>query len=133
LSYESTELEPNSSYIAWGASAPISWTGDAMRFSEILAYLKGDLNWLSGIELSFMNSTPKNSTDASSLIKNVSYENYAVYSQINYDLTQTLTLNGSLRMDADSRYDPDFNPRLGFSWQALKELRFFGAWGTSCI
>jgi outer membrane receptor protein involved in Fe transport len=36
-------------------------------------------------------------------------------------------------MDADSRYEPDFNPRLGFSWQALKELRFFGAWGTSYI
>lgn len=133
LSYESTELESGSSYRAWGASAPISWTGDAMRFSETLAYLKGDLNWLSGIEFSFMNSTPKNSTDASSLIKNTSYQNYAVYSQVNYDLTDTLALNGSIRMDADSRYDADFNPRLGFSWQALKELRFFGAWGTSYI
>jgi iron complex outermembrane receptor protein len=133
LSYESTELEPGSSYRAWGASAPISWDGDAMRFSETVAYLKGDLNWLSGIEFSFMNSTPKNSADASSLIKHTSYENYAIYSQVNYDLTETLALNGSLRMDADSRYNPDFNPRLGFSWQAMKELRFFGAWGTSYI
>ena len=133
LSYESTELEPGSSYRAWGVSAPISWSGDAMRFSETVAYLKGDLNWLSGIELSFMNSTPKNNADASSLIKNTSYENYAVYSQVNYDLTETLALNGSIRMDADSRYDPDFSPRFGFSWQAMKELRFFGAWGTSYI
>lgn len=133
LSYESTELEPGSSYRAWGASAPISWSGDAMRFSETVAYLKGDINWLSGIELSFMNSTPKNSADASSLIKNTSYENYAVFSQVTYDLTERLALNASLRMDADSRYDPDFNPRLGFSWQALNDLRFFGAWGTSYI
>ena len=133
LSYESTELEPGSSYRAWGASAPITWTGDAMRFSETVAYLKGDINWLSGIELSFMNSTPKNSTDVSSLIKNTSYENYAVYSQVNYDLTDKLALNGSVRMDADSRYSPSFNPRVGFSWQAFKALRFFGAWGTSYI
>jgi outer membrane receptor protein involved in Fe transport len=133
LSYESTDLEPGSSYIAWGASAPISWDGSAMRFSETIAYLKGDLNWLSGIELSFMHAHPKNSQDASSFIKNTNYQNYAIYSQLNYDLTQTLTLNASLRMDADSRYEPDFNPRLGFSWQALKELRFFGAWGTSYI
>ncbi len=133
LSYESTELEPGSSYRAWGASAPISWTGDAIRFSETVAYLKGDINWLSGLELSFMNSTPKNSTDASSLIKNTSYENYAVYSQVNYDLTEKLALNGSIRMDVDSRYSPTFNPRVGFSWQAFKALRFFGAWGTSYI
>ncbi len=133
LSYESTELEPGSSYRAWGATAPISWQGDAMRFSETVAYLKGDINWLSGMELSFMNSTPKNSADVSSLIKNTSYENYAIYSQVNYDLTEKLALNGSIRMDADSRYDPDFNPRLGFSWQAFKALRFFGAWGTSYI
>ena len=133
LSYESTELEPGSSYRAWGASAPISWEGDAMRFSETVAYLKGDINWLSGIEFSFMHAKPKNSEDASSLIKYTDYQNYAVFSQLNYDLTQTLALNASLRMDADSRYEPDFNPRLGFSWQALKELRFFGAWGTSYL
>lgn len=133
LSYESTELLPGSSYRAWGASAPISWFGDAMRFSETVAYLCGDINWLSGIELSFMHAQPKNSADASSLIKHTDYQNYAVFSQVNYDLTETLALNGSLRMDADSRYDPDFNPRFGFSWQALKALRFFGAWGTSYL
>lgn len=133
LSYESTELATGSSYRAWGASAPISWFGDAMRFSETLAYLKGDINWLSGIEFSFMHAKPKNSADASSLIKHTDYQNYAVFTQLNYDLTETIALNGSVRMDADSRYEPDFNPRLGFSWQALKDLRFFGAWGTSYL
>lgn len=133
LSYESTELEEGSSYRAWGASAPISWHGEAMRFNETVAYLKGNVNWLTGIELSFMHSQPKNSADASSLIKHTDYQNYAVFSQLNYDLTESLALNASLRMDADSRYDADFNPRLGFSWQALKDLRFFGAWGTSYL
>lgn len=133
LSYESTELESGSSYRAWGASAPISWFGDAMRFSETVAYLKGNINWLTGIEFSFMHAKPKNSADASSLIKHTDYQNYAVFSQLNYDLTENLALNASLRMDADSRYEADFNPRLGFSWQALKELRFFGAWGTSYL
>lgn len=133
LSYESTELADGSSYRAWGASAPISWFGDAMRFNETVAYLKGNVNWLTGIEFSFMHSQPKNSADASSLIKHTDYQNYAVFSQLNYDLTEALTLNGSLRMDSDSRYDPDFNPRLGFSWQALNDLRFFGAWGMSYL
>jgi outer membrane receptor protein involved in Fe transport len=36
-------------------------------------------------------------------------------------------------MDADSRYSPVFNPRLGFSYRAIKPLRFFGAWGTSYL
>lgn len=134
LSYESTELSDRSSYRAFGVSAPVSWFGDAMRFSETVAYLSGDISWLSGIEFSFMNASPKNQyTDLRVPKSHSDYQNYAVFSQLNYDLTENLTLNGSLRMDADSRYSPDFNPRLGFSWQALKALRFFGAWGTSYI
>jgi iron complex outermembrane receptor protein len=134
LSYESTELSSDSSYRAWGASAPVSWLGEAMRFSETVAYLSGDISWLSGIELSFMDSTPKNQyTDTRVPKTHTTYENYAVYSQLNYDLTESLALNGSLRMDVDSRYSPTFNPRLGFSWQAMKALRFFGAWGTSYL
>ncbi|MGB4498624.1 MAG: TonB-dependent receptor [Methylococcaceae bacterium] len=134
LSYESTELSDESSYRAWNATAPVSWLGDAIRFSETVAYLHGDINWLNGIELSFLNSQPKNQyTDLSIPKYNVHYQNYAVFSQLNYDLTDNLTLNGSVRMDADSRYSPTFNPRVGFSWQAIKTLRFFGAWGTSYI
>jgi iron complex outermembrane receptor protein len=134
LSYESNELSDDSSYSSWGTTAPISWFGDAIRFSETLAYLSGDISWLTGIELSFMNSQPKNQyTDKRLPTYQIDYQNYAIYSQINYDLTNTLALNGSLRMDVDSRYTPDFNPRLGFSWQAMKELRFFGAWGTSYL
>ena len=134
LSYESTELSDDSSYRAWGASAPVSWFGDAMRFSETVAYLHGNVNWLNGLELSFMNSQPKNQyTDLSIPKYDVNYQNYAVFSQLHYDLTDTLALNGSVRMDADSRYSPTVNPRLGFSWQAMKEFRFFGAWGTSYI
>lgn len=134
LSYESTELSPDSSYRAWGATAPLSWFGDAMRLSEIIGYLDGSINWLSGIEFSFMNSKPKNQyTDTRVPKYDISYQNYAVYSQLNYDVTETLAINGSLRMDIDSRYSPDFNPRLGFSWQAMKALRFFGAWGTSYL
>lgn len=134
LSYESTELSANSSYRAWGASAPVSWFGDAMRFSETVAYLSGDISWLNGVELSFMDSQPKNQYTDTRLPKyHVDYQNYAVYSQLTYELTKELSLNGSVRMDADSRYSPTVNPRLGFSWQALKELRFFGAWGTSYL
>ncbi|MDD5227975.1 MAG: TonB-dependent receptor, partial [Methylococcales bacterium] len=134
LSYESNELSNDSSYRSWGVAMPISWFGDAMRFSETIAYLSGDISWLTGLELSFMNSQPKNQYTDTRLPKyRVDYQNYAVYSQLNYDLTNTLALNGSLRMDVDSRYAPAFNPRLGFSWQAMKELRFFGAWGTSYL
>jgi outer membrane cobalamin receptor len=134
LSYESTELSDESSYRAWNATAPVSWFGDAIRFSETVAYLHGDINWLNGIELSFLNSQPKNQyTDLSIPKYDVHYQNYAVFSQLNYDLTDNLTLNGSVRMDADSRYSPTVNPRVGFSWQAIKTLRFFGAWGTSYI
>jgi outer membrane cobalamin receptor len=134
LSYESSELSDASSYRAWGVVAPVSWFGDAMRFSETVAYLHGNVNWLNGIELSFMNSQPKNQyTDLSIPKYDVHYQNYAVFSQLNYDLTETLALNGSVRMDLDSRYSPTVNPRLGFSWQAVKDLRFYGAWGTSYI
>ncbi len=134
LSYESTELSDDSSYRAWGSSVPVSWFGEAMRFSETVAYLRGNINWLSGIEFSFMNSIPKNQYADTRVPKyKSSYENYAVYSQLNYDLNETIALNGSVRIDVDSRYAPTVNPRLGFSWQALQKLRFFGAWGTSYI
>ncbi len=134
LSYVDTELSPSSSYHSWGVTLPISWSGNTTRFSETVAYLHGNINWLSGIELSFINSKPKNQYTDSRLQKyNLFYQNYAVYSQLNYDVSKTLTANASLRMDADSRYSPDFNPRLGFSWQAIRALRFFGAWGTSYL
>ena len=134
LNYVHTELSPDSSYRAWGVTVPVSWSGDTTRFSETLAYLHGNISWLNGVELSFMNSQPKNQYTDTRLPKyNVSYQNYAVYTELNYDVTKTLSVNGALRMDADSRYSPDFNPRLGFSWQAIKTLRFFGAWGTSYL
>ncbi len=134
LDYVGTELSPDSSYRSWGVTAPISWSGNTTRLSETVAYLHGNINWLSGVELSFMNSQPKNQYTDPRLPKyDINYQNYAVYSQLNYDVTKTLAVNGSLRMDADSRYSPGFNPRLGFSWQAIKTLRFFGAWGTSYL
>jgi len=105
-----------------------------VRFSETLAYLKGDINWLTGIELSFMDSQPKNQYNDTRIPKYcIHYQNYAIYSQLNYDLTESLALNGSLRMDVNSLFSPNFSPRLGFSWQAMKDLRFFGSWGTSFL
>ena len=135
LSYESTELSKDSSYrTGLAPNQDMTWFGEALRFSETVAYLKGDINWLSGIELSAMNSLPRNQYDVPTLPKyHLKYQNYAVYTQLNYDVTETLAINGSLRMDADSRYSPVFNPRFGFSWQAIKELRFFGSIGTSYL
>lgn len=135
LSYESTELSKASSFkTGFTPDQNMTWFGEGLRFSETLAYLKGDINWLSGIEVSAMNSFPRNQYDAPLLPKyHVTYQNYAVYTQLNYDVTATFALNGSLRMDADSRYAPVFNPRFGFSWQAMTELRFFGSIGTSYL
>ncbi|MDD5214028.1 MAG: TonB-dependent receptor [Methylococcales bacterium] len=135
LSYESTELSKASSFkTGLTPDQNMTWFGEAARFSETLAYLKGDINWLSGIEVSAMNSLPRNQYDVPTLPKyHLRYQNYAVYTQLNYDITETLALNGSLRMDADSRYSPVFNPRFGFSWQAMTELRFFGSIGTSYL
>ncbi|MDD2863802.1 MAG: TonB-dependent receptor [Methylococcales bacterium] len=135
LSYESTELSKASSYrTGLAPNQDMTWFGEALRFSETLAYLKGDINWLSGIEVSAMNSLPRNQYDVPTLPKyHLRYQNYAVYTQLNYDVTETFALNGSLRMDADSRYSPVFNPRFGFSWQAMTELRFFGSIGTSYL
>lgn len=135
LSYESTELSKYSSYrTGLAPDQHMTWLGEALRFSETIAYLKGDINWLTGIEFSAMNSLPRNQYDVPELPKyHLKYQNYAVYTQLSYDLTDTLALNGSLRMDADSRYSPDFNPQFGISWQAMKKLRFFGAVGTSYL
>ncbi len=135
LSYESTELSKDSSYrTGLAPNQDMTWFGEALRFSETVAYLKGDVNWLSGIELSAMNSLPRNQYNVPALPKyHLKYQNYAVYTQLNYDVTETLAVNGSLRMDADSRYSPVFNPRFGFSWQAIEKLRFFGSVGTSYL
>jgi outer membrane cobalamin receptor len=134
LSYESNELMPQSSYRDYGIVEHKAWLGEAMRFSQNVAYQRDKINWLGGIELSFMDSTPKYSVATPDFNKvHATYQNYAVFSQLDYAWTDNLTTSASLRMDSDSRYTPVFNPRLGFSWQALKPLRFFGAWGTSYL
>jgi iron complex outermembrane receptor protein len=134
LSYESNELMPQSNYRGFGMVANAAWLSEAMRFSQNVSYQRDKISWLNGIELSFMDSTPKYVVNTPFPNKvEVSYQNYAVFSQLDYAWTDDLTLSGSLRMDSDSRYTPQFNPRLGFSWQALEPLRFFGAWGTSFL
>ncbi len=81
-----------------------------------------------------MGSTPKYTVEDPTFNKvHTRYQNYAVFSQLDYAWTDQLTLTGSIRMDSDSRYTPQFNPRLGFSWHAFIPLRFFGAWGTSFL
>ncbi|MDP2098506.1 MAG: TonB-dependent receptor [Methylobacter sp.] len=134
LSYESNELLPESSYQNYGGVEHKAWHGEAMRFTQNVVYQRDKINWLSGTELSFMKSTPKYTVEDPGFNKvDVSYQNYAVFSQLDYAWTDALTVSGSVRMDSDSRYTPQFNPRVGFSWQALKPLRFFGAWGTSFL
>ncbi|MDP2098507.1 MAG: TonB-dependent receptor [Methylobacter sp.] len=134
LSYESNELMPQSNYRGFGMVANAAWLSEAMRFIQNVSYQRDKISWLNGIELSFMDSTPKyvvNSPFPNRV--ETSYQNYAVFSQLDYAWTDDLTLSASLRMDSDSRYTPQFNPRLGFSWQALEPLRLFGAWGTSFL
>ncbi len=134
LSYESNELAPQSSYRGFGTVAHAAWLSEAMRFIQNVSYQRDKISWLSGIELSFMDSTPKYVVNSPFPNKvETSYQNYAVFSQLDYAWTDDLTVSGSLRMDSDSRYTPQFNPRVGFSWQALEPLRLFGAWGTSFL
>ncbi len=134
LSYESNEVLPQSSYRDYGAIEHKAWLGDAIRLSQNVIYQRDKISWLSGVELSFLGSTPKYTVEDPAFNKvHTRYQNYAVFSQLDYAWTDHLTLNGSLRMDSDSRYTPQFNPRFGFSWQAFKPLRFFGAWGTSYL
>lgn len=136
LSYERNEVLPDSSYIDYGIEKPDhkARLSEAIRFSQNVIYQRDNISWLSGTELTFLNATPKYNVDNPSFNKvHVEYQNYAVFSQLNYDVNDDLALNASLRMDSDSRYSPEFNPRLGFSWQALQPLRFFGAWGTSYL
>lgn len=126
VTYETTNLSADSTYRK-SPSSNDGNGGSTWTVAETIAYLRGDVNWLSGVELNFMKpGVLKDRVPAN-------YEDYAAYSQLSYNLTETLSLNGSVRMDADSRYDPVFNPRVGFSWQAIKELRFFGAWGTAYL
>lgn len=135
LSYESDEVLPQSGY--QGYKAPIvhyASLSEAIRFTQHVLYARDNISWLSGIELAFIKATPKHDVAAPpASIVHTSYQNYAVFSQLNYDWSDDLSLNGSVRLDIDSRFSPQFNPRVGFSWQALNPLRFFGAWGTSYL
>ncbi|MDI1230109.1 MAG: TonB-dependent receptor [Methylobacter sp.] len=134
LSYESNELLPQSNYRGFGRVANAAWLSEAMRFTQNVSYQRDKISWLNGIELSFMDATPKYVVNTPFPDKvETSYQNYAVFSQLDYAWTDDLTLSGSLRMDSDSRYEPQFNPRVGFSWQAIAPLRLFGAWGTSFL
>ena len=134
LSYESHDVLPKSNYRDYGAVEHKAVQNNAIRFAQNVMYQRDKINWLSGIELTFLESTPKYTVEDPNFNKiHTSYRNYAAFSQMDYDWNKDLTLSASVRMDADSRYSPIFNPRLGFSYQAIKPLRFFGAWGTSYL
>lgn len=135
LSYERNEILPQSAYQGYGLAPEYRASlGEAIRFTQHAMYDYGDIRWLSGIEFSFLTATPKYYVTASPASRvHVSYQNYAAFSQVDYAWNKDLSLTGSIRMDADSRFRPIFNPRVGFSWQALTTLRFFGAWGTSYL
>lgn len=134
LSYESTDLDDASNYRAFGAVARAAWDGDVFRFAQDLAYQKGDLNWFNGLEISYFRSTPKIPLDSPELgVIKQHYQNYALFSQLDYRFSDRLKLNAGIRMDYDSRFKPEFNPRLGFSWWAMDDLRVFATWATSYL
>jgi len=134
FSYESTELDNQSSYRAFGAISGATWKGEVFRLAQNFIYQKGDWNWFSGVETSFFRSTPKVPLASPELgVITLHYQNYAIFSQLDYQFNDTLKLNAALRVDYDTRYYPVVNPRLGFSWNALHALRIFGTWATSYL
>ncbi len=134
FSYESTELDDQSSYRAFGTIAGATWKGEVFRLAQNFIYQKGDWNWFTGLETAFFRSTPKVPLANPELgVITLHYQNYAIFSQLDYQFTNTLKLNAALRLDYDTRYYPVVNPRLGFSWNALPPLRFFGTWATSYL
>lgn len=125
LSYESNQLMPESSYGDYGSVEYKAWLGEAMRFSQNVIYQHNQISWLNGVEPASLDSTPKYSADNPDFNKvHTTYQNYAAFSRLDYAWTDNLTTSASLRLDSDSRYSPDFNARLGFSWQAINPCIF---------
>jgi iron complex outermembrane receptor protein len=50
---------------------------------------------------------------------------------MNVPLVQNLTLSAAARYDNYSDVGSTTNPRLGFTWDVIDQLSFFGSWGTS--
>jgi outer membrane receptor for ferrienterochelin and colicin len=137
LAYENTYLDPDSQYkfdVGKGITTRhVTWNSSSTRLTQNIAYQKGPLHWIGGAEFMHISASPKKDIEEPLGEYHSSYENYAVFTQMQYDILSNLTITAGLRLDIDSRYDEEINPRIGFSWQANKNLRLFGSWGTSYL
>jgi len=138
LAYENTYLDPGSKYsFTFPGSDPlvrhVTWNSSSTRFTQNIAYQKAGLHWIGGFEFMHLSSSPKKDIEQPFGEYHSSYENYALYSQLQYDLLDNLTITAGVRLDYDSRYDEQVSPRIGFSWNPLDSLRFFGSWGMAYL
>jgi iron complex outermembrane receptor protein len=76
LSYESHELLPKSNYRDYGAIEHKALHGEAIRFAQNIMYQRDKINWLSGTEFTFLESTPKYTVEDPAFNKvHTSYQN----------------------------------------------------------
>ena len=138
FAYENTYLDPSSKYTFTFPGSDeimrhVTWNSASTRVTQNIAYQKGDLHWIAGFEFMHLSSSPKKDIEQPFGEYHSSYENYAGYTQVQYELLDNLTVTAGMRLDYDTRYDEEFNPRIGFSWKPSNSLRFFGSWGTSYL
>jgi outer membrane receptor for ferrienterochelin and colicin len=86
-----------------------------------------------GGEIESFESTPKTELDNPLGEYNLDYENWGLFSQVEYEPNESLEFTAGLRYDHSSRYEDVWNPRLGAVCKPSSSVRLRGNWGTSYL
>lgn len=139
ISFSQNELDSSSTYSTDFTGAQnyeahyFYWRGRSTRLAQDLLLKRGILNWLTGVEGEWFESIPKTDIDNPLGSYDVEYRNLGAFTQVELVAAEHLEFTAGIRYDYDSRFDGEWNPRIGFFWKPRKSLRTHANWGTAYL
>lgn len=139
LSYGRTELDSSSSYRTDFSGAMnygshyFYWKGESTRLAHDVHLDLDRVSWLSGAEVKWYESIPKTDIDNPLGSYDVNYRNASAFTQVELEAASWLDVTAGIRHDHDSRFEREWNPRVGALVHPMENLRAHVNWGTAYL